>query len=79
MTKKKAIDRTLRALPLSNHSFYREVLENLWTEARIVGLREGAMMAGICQTHGNWKDQAVRSERHIRQWANTLAKKARAK
>ena len=39
MTKRKAIERALMALPLSNHRFYRDVLENLWIEARIGGLR----------------------------------------
>lgn len=70
MTKRKAIDRALRALPLSNHSFYREVLENLWTEARIAGLREAAMMAKGEMGFGDVKILKV---------ANALAKKARAK
>ena len=68
MTKRKAIEHALRALPLSNHRFYREVLENLWTEARIVGLREAASSA----------NEPSDAEKY-RQWANALAKKARAK
>lgn len=68
MTKRKAIDRALMALPLSNHRFYREVLENLWNDARVATLRFAASCA-------NEPSDAVK----YRQWANALAKKARTK
>ena len=74
MTRKKAIDRALLALPLSNHGFYREVLENLWTDARIAGVRECVQVLRNRAGSASWFEQEK-----LRDHANQMTKKARSK
>lgn len=78
MTKRKAIEAAFansrNSKTLAQWLCTRESLEQLWEQARIAGLREGVQVLRDQAGSVSWYEQA-----RLRDHANALAKKARAK